>query len=496
MREDPARAEASALLAAGAAGAAGRPDAGISLGRFAAPAVRLRAVRVPVLGARAGYLALASMLLGVSVTVVFATAGAQVLVPRAHALFPAWEAGPLHALGLVPSVSVNALQIGDSLFLLMMTAAYGVAISAARSLSMRTIAIWVVLISLVLLMGPPLQLSDLFNYLGYARLGALHHLNPYTHVIDAEIWDPVYSLTSWHNLSSPYGPLFTAITYPLAWLPLPVAYWALKTLIVGASLAFIWLIWKCAKLLGQDPRTAVLFVAANPLYIFFAVGAFHNDFLMLVPSMAAIALLLARRDRAAGAALALAIAIKVTAVVLLPFLLIAARPPARRPRVLAGAALAALPLALLNIWLFGFHVPNLSQQSGVVTGFSIPNLVGLLLGFGGSTPGLLRIANLAVAVTVLMALRRPREWIAGAGWSTLALIASVSWLMPWYLIWVLPLAALGSSVRLRRASLAFTVFLVLTFLPETGVFVSQHGLSPMSTAAGQAAAAYQAKLQQ
>ncbi len=458
--------------------------------------MRLRSLRVPALGARAGYLALASMLLGVIATVLFATAGAQVVVPRAHALFPAWEGGPLHALGLAPSISVNALQIGDSLFLLAMTVAYGVAISAARSLSMRAIGIWVVVISLVLLMGPPLQLTDLFNYLGYARLGAVHHLNPYTHVIDAEAWDPVYGLTSWHNLSSPYGPLFTAITYPLAWLPLPVAYWVLKTVIVGASLAFIWLVWKCAKLLGQDPRLAVLFVAANPLYIFYAVGAFHNDFVMLVPSMAAIALLLERRDRAAGATLALAVAVKVTAVVLLPFLLIAARPPARRPRVLAGAALAAVPLALMNLWLFGFHVPNLSQQSGVVTGFSIPNLAGLALGLGGTTSGLLRIANLAVVAVVLLALRRPREWIAGAGWSTLALIASVSWLMPWYLIWVLPLAALGSSVRLRRASLAFTVFLVLTFLPETGVFVTSHGLNPMSTTAGQAAVSYQAKLQQ
>ena len=40
--------------------------------------------------------------------------------------------------------------------------------------------------------------------------------------------------------------------------------------------------------------------------------------------------------------------------------------------------------------------------------------------------------------------------------------------MPWYVIWVLPLAALGSSVRLRRAALALTVFLVLTFLPSSG----------------------------
>ncbi len=44
-------------------------------------------------------------------------------------------------------------------------------------------------------------------------------------------------------------------------------------------------------------------------------------------------------------------------------------------------------------------------------------------------------------------------------------------------------------------TLAFTVFLVLTFMPETGAFVDSHGLNPMSTSVGQAAMALQQKLQ-
>ena len=66
----------------------------------------------------------------------------------------------------------------------------------------------------ILLMSPPLQLTDVFNYLGYARLGGLHHLNPYTHVIRQEFFDPIYRFSTWHNLRSPYGPLFTALTLP------------------------------------------------------------------------------------------------------------------------------------------------------------------------------------------------------------------------------------------------------------------------------------------
>src|SRR5206468_11630051 len=119
---------------------------------------------------------------------------------------------------------------------------------------------------------------------------------------------------------SPYGPLFTVISYPLALMSLASAYWTLKIGTVLASLAFIALVWKCARLLGRDPRFAVLFVAANPIYLMYAVAGFHNDFFMLIPSTAAIALLLARRERAAGAALMVAVAVKFTAGLLLPFL--------------------------------------------------------------------------------------------------------------------------------------------------------------------------------
>src|SRR5438270_260491 len=95
--------------------------------------------------------------------------------------------------------------------------------AAVRTLSMKTIAIWIVAMHVILLMSPPLQLTDLFNYLGYARLGAVHHLNPYQHGIATILHDPVFRFTTWHHLHSPYGYLFSAITYPIALLPIPVA---------------------------------------------------------------------------------------------------------------------------------------------------------------------------------------------------------------------------------------------------------------------------------
>jgi hypothetical protein len=447
-------------------------------------------------GRRAGRGALAALILATFAVVACAAAGPSILVPRSAQMFPNWEAGPLHIFINRFIENPQTLGLAFSAVLLVMLAAYVIVLAAVRSLSMRTIAVVVLVLHAILLLSPPLQLTDLFNYLGYSRLGALHHLNPYTHVIKQEFYDPVFRFSSWHNLKSPYGPLFTAITYPLAFTSLPVAYWTVKVVTVLLSLGFVALVWQCARQLGRDPRFAVVFVALNPIFLLYAVAGFHNDFFMLVASMGAISLLLARRDRPAGAMLMIAVAIKFTAVVLLPFLLLGARTRKRAVNVIIGAALAAIPLAAMTLALFGLSIPNLSDQSSLLTDFSIPNLFGLLIGIGGGAPGLLRVATVAVVVVVGYQLYRRKEWLSGAGWSTFALIASLAWLVPWYVVWLLPLAALGTSVRLRRAAVVLTMFLVFAFFPATSIYFSKHGINLLSSSVGHASKSRQHKLAQ
>ena len=498
MRQDSTQAERTVVLASGTtAGSTAQPESTVVLPKIAPLGARLNVARRRIaVGPVAGRVALVSMALGAFLVVLFATARRSPLVPHSGIAFPGWESGPLHGLLGLTIKSNDAISLGFSAVLVVMLVAYGVAVAAVRTMSTRTIVIWIVAMHVILLMSPPLQLTDLFNYLGYARLGGVHHINPYTHGMGLEYHDPVFRFTTWHHLRSPYGYLFSAITFPIAMLPLPVAYWVLKVITVLLSLTFIWLVWKCARLLGRDPRFAVLFVAANPVYLIYAIGGFHNDFYMLVPSTAAILFLLQRRDRSAGAAVMLAVFVKFTAVLLLPFLLIAAKPAERRLRVLAGAVLAGIPLVAVSLAMFGPVIPNLQDQSTLLTEFSIPNIVGIVLHVGGGTPLVLRVANIALVVTVLVSLRRRGDWIVGAGWSTLALVASLAWLVPWYVIWVLPLAALGTSVRLRRAAIALTVFLVLAFFPATALFLASHHIDPLATPAGQASQALQRKLEQ
>jgi hypothetical protein len=509
MRQDQTKADTPIAFASGPV--PGAPVAGAGAAAGSGPVSGEATVAIPrvamgirpwlprpqvALGPVAGGIAIGALVLASLAVVACAAAGPSVLVPRSAQSFPNWEAGPLHDLVTRVITDPKTLGLAFSAVLLAMVGAYAVVLGAVRALSMRTIAIAVVALHLILLLSPPLQLTDLFNYLGYARLGGLHHLNPYSHVIKQELFDPVYRFTSWHSLRSPYGPLFTALTYPLAFLPLPIAYWILKVVTVLLSLSFVGLVWYCARRLGRDPRFAVVFVAMNPIFLIYAVAGFHNDFFMLAPSIGAIALLLARRDRAAGAVLMIAIAVKFTAVLLLPFLLIAAHTRPRRIRVIVGAAIAAIPLAALSISLFGFTIPNLSQQSSLLTDFSIPNLVGLLLGVGGGTPVLLKVATVLVVLAVAHQVYRRRDWLSGAGWSTFALIASLAWLVPWYIVWLLPLAALGTSIRLRQTAVALTVFLVIAFIPATPLFLSDHGINPLGTAAGQASRSLQHKLAQ
>ena len=58
------------------------------------------------------------------------------------------------------------------------------------------------------------------------------------------------------------------------------------------------------------------------------------------------------------------------------------------------------------------------------------------------------------AVTLCWLLRRvwrgELDWIAGAGWAAFALLVTAASLLPWYVAWLMPLAALGRDRRLWR----------------------------------------------
>jgi len=81
--------------------------------------------------------------------------------------------------------------------------------------------------------------------------------------------------------------------------------------------------------------------------------------------------------------------------------------------------------------------------------------------------GYLRQYRGLVVVALLIRTWRGSGWLESAGWATLAVMVTSAYLLPWYIVWLVPLAALGASRALRLASVAMTLFVILVRLvPE------------------------------
>ncbi len=436
---------------------------------------------------RALRIALTIMVLAGAALVLLAAQRRSALAPPTKAGFDEWLVGPLRgAASFLPDDALME-SFAFSGLVIVMFGCWLVTLLAAGRAGARWVLGAVVALHVLVLAGPPLPLTDVFNYINYARLGVVHGLNPYADLPALLPGDPSYAYATWHHLLSPYGPLFTIFSYALVPLGLAGAMWTLKSATVVASLGCLWLVWRLAERRGRDPVWAIVFVGLNPLVVVYGLGGVHNDFFMLLAILAGVAAILADRPARGGAALVTAAALKMSAGLALPFALAGAPRDERRP-ILVGAAIAAVVLGIASALAFGIHLPGLETQSKLVTPLSPQNLVGLVLGQGGSTGAVRALVGLGLLVAIVALLRatwRGADWVTMAGWATLALVVSLTWEMPWYVLWVLPLAAIGRSRALRRATIVLTAFLLLTLVPATGYVLSNvcH-CSPGSTHTG------------
>jgi hypothetical protein len=55
--------------------------------------------------------------------------------------------------------------------------------------------------------------------------------------------------------------------------------------------------------------------------------------------------------------------------------------------------------------------------------------------------------------------------VRAAGWAGAGLLIASTWLLPWYLIWALPFAAISRDRALRVLVLAITAFQLGTRIP-------------------------------
>ncbi|MBS1887380.1 MAG: polyprenol phosphomannose-dependent alpha 1,6 mannosyltransferase MptB [Actinobacteria bacterium] len=355
--------------------------------------------------------------------------------------------------------------------------AYLGVLATAPRLGGRLVGALIVVAVVAFACAPVLLSHDVFSYVDYARLGVRHGLDPYVHAPAAAPGDPAFAQVTWTDTASAYGPLFTLLTYPLAWLPVGLAVAVLKAVAAISVLGLAWVVARLAAWRGVDPARAAAFVALNPLVLVHVVGGAHNDGLAMLLATLGVAALVVRREASAGASLLAGAAIKSSTLFVAPFAVLAilrdqmlmGRKPAYttgfRPinRLAAGVMGGALAigvgayLAFGWDWLRAFELAG--EHQGKTSHLSIPTTFARI---SGLDQGAARAAALVIfAAAVLWLLVRTWhgfDWIRATAWAGFGLLLATSWLLPWYLLWPLPFAAVARDRPLVVLLLALTAF--------------------------------------
>jgi Glycosyltransferase family 87 len=376
----------------------------------------------------------------------------------------------------------------------------------ARRISTRWAIVLTIALHLIVFIGPVLISTDVFSYIAYARMGVVHAANPYLHGPTSIAADPVYRYVGkdWVKVATAYGPLYTLLSYPLAPLGVVGALWGMKLEALAASAGTLALTWRCARVRGLDPKFALMVVGVNPLWVIYGLGGAHNDLIMTLFLMGAVALTFAseqshatagtgsdggvgrvgqaanagglhaeigrafqagsRRETYAGAAVVGATLIKATGVVLLPFMLLSRR----RLAPLIGAAAAAVGGALIAYVVFGIHgvdiVSALNRDAAFVGTDSFPTEIAHLLGKPGVFPidhDLLKAGLVLIVLHLMWRTWRGYDWVAASAWTLLAIAVTSTWLLAWYTLWSLPLAAISRDRRVLYATLAVQALFIV-----------------------------------
>jgi hypothetical protein len=320
-------------------------------------------------------------------------------------------------------------------------------------------------VQVVPLAGPLLLSTDAWTYWGYGWIGAEAGGNPYVDPPSAFPGSPAapYVGAAWRDTTTVYGPVFTAVSEPVARAAgdsQAIAAWLFRGLAAVAAIVATVL----AARLSRRPARAAALVGWNPVLAIHLAGGGHNDALVGALLMAALALSASRRPFASGATWAVAVFVKWVPVGL--FALSALGLRARgRPTGLWGFAAAAVVLAALATWLYGLDWPAalapLAGNAARETSYALPSRL--------EQAGLPEAVALALALAAFLAgaVVLGRQALVGRarlGSAACLTLATTPYLAVWYLGWAVPLAAADDDDRVARLGV---VSLTGYLLPQT-----------------------------
>jgi hypothetical protein len=354
-------------------------------------------------------------------------------------------------------------------------------------------ALWVGVVFNLAMLAVPLLLSrDVYSYAIYGKISGVYHQNPYVSVPADFPNDPLLALTGpkWNDTPAVYGPMFSmlsaGITRALQGVVAQVI--AFRVLAIASSLALLFVVASLVRRVRPERAAfAVVMLGWNPVVLFHSVASGHNDVMVALSVAAGLALLYRKRPGWAAVVLALGMSVKITAGVPLFFLVVVATmqtPAGRRLREFARLAgisagvwiIFAIPflqtsdptLGMANLaghegWLapsrfFRWVSGNWLKAAGMDT---LATIVGSAI----------RIAFPLTLVAVIVALVRyawrhrdrldPGEQAGIWAWALLVLMLTGPVLLPWYIMWVLPLAFALTRVP-RRSVIILSVLLAFS----------------------------------
>ena len=340
------------------------------------------------------------------------------------------------------------------------------------------------LVLLVAVLVPPRGSHDLWSYAMYGRIVSHHHASPFVHrpsEYTSDAW--LHHVDrGWRHTRSVYGPAFVAVSAVITFVArVPLVA---RLLFQGLAAAAIFGILLLIDRRTRDP-VAVVCIGLHPIIAFEVVNGGHNDALVGLAVLAAV--LLVTRERWVWAGLVLALGVLVKAVVLLPFAALAVW-TWRRYGVRAAASLAAAGTSLVVVAyalaggraaLAPLAAARLQESRASL--WSLPKywITADLVddGWRGKTAGLLArhlvsswsllvVLGLAVAL-VVGRFKDPAPALA-AGSATLAYLLAAAYVLPWYVVWALPVLALQWRAGVARLAAVHASLLLIAYQYNPG----------------------------
>ena len=354
---------------------------------------------------------------------------------------------------------------GGATFLVLLTAAFlcyaTASVAGERSSpSLPAVLLLGAAIQVVPLAGPLLISSDAHSYAAYGRIDVALGANPYSDPPAAFPSDRVTAAVAggWRDTPSVYGPVFAAFSAAVARLaggdPAP----AVRLYRVSAATAMLALM-VLAALLAQQPARAAAFVGWNPLLAVHFAGGGHNDVIMMVLVLAGLAVG-RRRPGVGGAYWAAAAAIKWVPLPLYALWGVAAC--RRREKTgLLGFLGAASVIAAFATWRYGLGwtrvATPLVRAAGEQSRYSLARrLEEVGVPPPVATTVILSIAAFGGVVLVRAALSGRARLGLAAG----LILLVAPWLLPWYAVWPVALAAPENERSSRVLALMLSAYLL------------------------------------